>query len=435
MIALLSVIPAIAVALVAGWGIDRAGSLRFERLGLAAWPVRAFATVAAVLLFSIHPALLLLAAGALVVARRVPSARAHRAPLNVEPFDLAAVAIVTLVAMLRPHAPIYWDEFVWLWKSRIAQTHWNALRDAALTPDAIVIPRGYVLLWSQLPAWLAAPFAIAPLTFTASIASCGAAAIWLSFVGIVAREIDARARGAVLIAALALVTTPFLLVHLRSAYADLTIGFLVAAIALALASRTIPIAVTCVLAIVATGAKDEGLAHIVAVVFVAGAIALRDRQREGALRAAVPLAAAAVPFVAWRVLLRAHHMGPTQHRFDACAFREAPPLVTALAEHAFDLTTWGMLWPLAIGVSIALGSRRDTRRSPESTLALTAAAQLGILFAGLTCGNASDREFAFDGSLLNRAFVQIAPMTVAMLAIVLSRRFTEARGEQSTATS
>jgi hypothetical protein len=418
-------LPMFATFTALGWGLDRALAMRFDELGAARWPLRFFAGAAAASLFALHWSMWLLALAAPFAMRRShSSSETSRASVFEMPDRVlfGAVAALALVALARPESPIYWDEFVWLWKSRIEQGGWGELHTIALDPRLGLFPRGYPLFWSSLVAWLAWPFERAPLTAAAALVTLSAAASWLGLVREATRTHEASARNAVLVAAGALLITPIALVHLRSAYVDLTVGLLAASIALALAprddasDRVVSFAAAIVLAIVVTGFKDEGFVHVIAVVIAAVLLTLPNRVR-GAWRAALVLLAAAIPFVTWRWLLARAGITDVEHRLGTCAITSTAPLAFALARHAFRIESWGALWPFALGAAVASFVRRETRRGPAAALALTACLQLAVLLAGITCGPESTREFAFDGSLLNRALLQIAPTAIALIAV------------------
>jgi hypothetical protein len=428
-IGVLFALPALATFVALGWGLDRGVALRCDELGYVRWPLRFFVAVAAAGLLALHPMAVIVALAAPVtmrLARRRAASPATRATMgNADRVMIVSLAVLALVAFTRPAAPIYWDEFVWLWKSRVEQDSWGALRAAALDPHAGVFPRGYPLFWSWLVAWLTSPFDRAPLTAAAALVTLAAAASWLGLVREAARARESGAVLAVGVSTVALLVTPMALVHIRSAYLDLTVGLLAASIALALApsrettERATPIAPAIVLAIVLAGMKDEGMAHVLGIVFAAAICTLPDRAR-GAWRPALVLGAAAIPFATWRWLLAHGGITEVEHHLGTCAFASTPPLAVALVRHGLRIETWGALWPIAFGAGCAAFANRETRRGPAAALALTAASQLVLVFAGITCGPESTREFAFDGSLLNRALLQIAPTVIAMLALMMT---------------
>ena len=392
------------------------------------------AGLVALYLAYLHPALLVVCALALSLACRSSSPSdpvpAARFPSRT---TVVVVAVVFALALSRPWAPIYWDEFVWLAKSRTESLSWGALRAATLRSRSDVIPLGYPPLWPAAVAWIslysrsAADLVVASSVLT----TLCAAALAFAWNACVHTDWQLRGKGHPWLEALpwlALAATPIVLVHLRSAYVDLPVGLLAAATALHLslaldaepAAARAHVAHAMTLAFLCAGAKDEGLFHVVAVVLAA--LGLRSRGRARFAPSLAVLAAALVPVVAWRALLLAHGARNPDHTIEAAAFPAVPALIVHLARHAMDLHTWGLLVP-AVALSIVGGLRRSS-----TSLALTARAlpiQLAALLAGLALGPERLRVFVEQGTVLDRALIQLAPMgavSIVSLALFAGRQ-------------
>ncbi|MEI8256566.1 MAG: hypothetical protein WCJ30_12910 [Deltaproteobacteria bacterium] len=435
-------LPALAVFVALGWVVDRVLGARFARAGLARWPLRFVTGIAAVFLIALHPLAALVALAPAVALRlrdRTKNSPGDPSdPPRTERVVLGAFAVLAGIAAVRAATPLYWDEFVWLAKSRVELGGWGALRTAALDPRAGVFPPGYPLLWSLAPAWLSAPWSRTPLSIATWWMQIAAVALWLWSVREALRASPSRDEGSpwsVALAALMLGATPLLVVHLRASYADLCVGLLAAAIALlsvrALsASGPLPhvLAARFVTAIVLVGLKDEGFVHLAAITFTVTAFALAASRPRVACENAAVLAMGAIPLGAWRLLLAKHGVTDVDHGFGGCAFGDAPRLVRALSMHATDITSWGVLWPLVIGTTALALARRGKAHRPAHVLVATLGSMLALTMLALTCGPDRVREFALGGSLLNRVLVQIAPLAISLAVVVATP---EARGPRS----
>jgi hypothetical protein len=313
---------------------------------------------------------------------------------------------LALVSSFRPELPLYWDELVWLAKARVAAGGWDALRARALDPAGDVIPAGYPLLYPSAAAWLVA--------FRGDRVTSGAAAFELviawTFVAVLATH---RKRLAPLALGL-LAATPLVWVHVRAVYADLPVGLLAATLALLVAARRAGAA--SLVAMVLAGLKDEGVAHVVAVVAATCAVRARRREPPGRVPALV-LAAALATFLTWRALLYFGGVSARDHAFGVPAMSAVPALAGMLAAHLGDLLSWGALWALVAGASLAL-ARPGRRYGLSSMLAAVLAAQSLVLAAAIVCGPEQVRSFALSGTLVGRLLIQLAPMGGLLVASV-----------------
>jgi hypothetical protein len=411
----------------------------------ARWPLRAVAALAALAAVLAHPAVLaaaLLAAGAarLVRARRgarapSPGARAsfHGADAQNQPEAARAVAVglafalvaATALALARPGWPLYWDEFVWLAKARLAAVDGVAtLRRLALTPGSEVIPPGYPITYPAAAALFSGGAAVGGAAGDPGRLLLGAAAVELVTVALLfavvagrfARRPRALAVGAGLIFA-----APLVVVHLRATYADLPVGALATALALLLDARRVPVAVPTAVALALVGLKDEGMVHVVA---VALGVALGRRRGAWLARAGVLVLAAAAPVVVWRATVAAHGVGDLHHRLALPAWASLGPLLARLAAHAVDVASFGPLVAAFVGAALApvarrLLGRRGAVPGAARRALVVALAQLVLTVAAVGLSPGRVHEFALSGTLFGRLLVQLAPSLALAAALPL----------------
>jgi hypothetical protein len=340
---------------------------------------------------------------------------------------IVAAAALTLVVVCRPPALDYWDSFVWLAKSRIESTGWGALKAASLDPTADVVPSGYPLLWPLAASWLSmGGRTVGDLAAGAAAATLLALYLFLDGAADVfgAEGADSdRPRWAPLALGL-VVVTPLVFVHLRSSYADLPVGLLAATCTLRLArsfERPLPgdIAVAALCAAALAGTKDEGMAHVAALGVAAVAVKVRTRSLPLAPGLAV-LAAAAIPFNGWRLLLSAHHVTDLDHKPSAPDFHAASAIGHTLIQHLADTRSWGALWPLALACA-ALVLVKGCAFGPLTRFATFAFLAEGLMLAAaLFFGPDRVRAFAFEGTLVNRLLLQLTPPAGVMLMLALA---------------
>jgi hypothetical protein len=403
--------PALGLFAVAAVGalFDRALRLELRGLGAARWPLAALLGLGAVLAIALHP-LALLALGLLLFLARSRTAKRERSTGLDAParFPLALLAGIALIVALRPPAPIYWDELVWLGKARLAASSPLALREASLDAAADVIPRGYPMfaplasalfggLRDDVPALVAGAAGLVVLAFAIALV------LW-----------PAERRGPWLVA---LALAPLVWVHARSAYVDLVVGLFALAVALVLERarrgdrRALPMGI--VAAFVVAGLKDEGALHVLAVA-LASVLATRDR---GAVRdAGLVIAGAILSLGTWRVLLAIHGVTGGDHTLDPHGLRHAGAILAALARSVADVRSWGLAWPIAIGALIVRVVRRDA-----SAASITWIVQLALTVGVILVGNERLQAFVLGGTLLHRLLMQLAPTAAWCVIDTLAR--------------
>jgi hypothetical protein len=221
--------------------------------------------------------------------------------------------------------------------------------------------------------------------------------------------------------------TPLVFIHLRSAYADLPVGLLAATCTLRLAqsfdrgpSARGDLAVAALCAASLAGLKDEGMAHVAALGVAAIAIKLRLRDRLPLGPGLTVLAAAAIPFNGWRMLLLSHGVTDTDHRLSPPDFQSTGAVVHTIAMHLCDTRSWGALWPIAFACAALVLVRGRMFRSVTRFAALAFLAEGALLAAALLFGPARVRAFAFEGTLVNRLLIQLAPPAGVMVMLAIA---------------
>jgi hypothetical protein len=412
-----------------GLGIDRALRLRLADAGPACWPLRALCALAALFLLALHPLLLLAAVGAALFASHRRRAQTPERVL-VAPdgrwMALVTLAVLALIAT-RPLVPTATDEFAWLGKARLESEGWGVLRRAALDPAWPIFGQAYPLFW---------PLSIARLaTLHDGVQGLVAGGEWLLalvaalFAGTMRAALGKRpgAPPVAMMTGIALMLlTPFLLVHLRLAYVDLSVGLMVAVVALALvvcAERAAtatpwPLAGLAIPAIVLASLKDEGVfwALALAAAFV---LACRDRWSLRLVTMALALPAL-IPAVVWK--LTAHASGvanPERVVTLRVGSRLVPLLVHGFAAHAGDVVTWGASWGVVGGavLAVCLWSRR---LRPGTRLAATAlVAQALTLYAVmLVTPPVIYHQALWEGTILNRLMLQLLPLGAVVVSLL-----------------
>lgn len=392
------------------------GSAVLARSGLRWGPaellVRALLGMALVAASTVHLALgaaLALATVGLTWRERAAVAPERR-PLPT--LALGATGFVTAVAALRPPVPLFWDESVWLTKARIACDGPAELMARALDPGSDLAPRGYPII----AAVIEASFALGDASLSSLVAG-GTALVIVSFALFAlllargASSLDERATLFVLAA------TPLCWVHVRSVQLDLPVGLLTAALFLAIerAAKSDPLGLpAAITAALLLGIKDEGLACVLAV-----AAAFLVSERRGPRARAALAACGAVGLEAATYRLRLWLAGSTNddHTFDQLMPSAIPDLAREALRHAVDVETWGIVPPLALAAVVLAFTRSAPPGARPAALALVLCSA-GLALA-LLVGPSQVREFALEGTLLNRLGLEVLPLAAVLAPRVL----------------
>jgi hypothetical protein len=426
----------LAVFAASGAALDRVLGLEIGT-GVGKWPRWTLCGLVACFAAALHP-VVLAALLALAVAGRLAKGRAQRtAPPNASAQGVSwlglAAAVLTLVVVCRPATLVYWDSFVWLAKARIESEGWGALRTAALDRSADIVPSGYPLFWPMAASWLSmGGHSMDALAAGAAAMTLVTLMLFLDAVGDTfygeGGAYDgrgARPRWAPAVLGL-LGVTPLVFVHLRSAYADLPVGLLAATCTLRVArsferhgERAGDLAVAAIAAAALAGLKDEGAAHVAAMLVAAVVLKLWSRERLPLWPVLVVFVAAAIPFNGWRVLLHQHHIGDFDHQPTAPDLGSAGAIGRTILGHLTDTRSWGALWPIAIACAALVLARGRTFRAATRFATLTFLGEAVLLLAALVFGPARVRVFAFEGTLVNRLLLQLVPPAGVMLVLAL----------------
>ncbi len=423
----MSVVP-IGSALIALFlGAIGGGAVLFRaRVGVSATAilVRALLGLAMLAALVVHPALGV--ALAVIVAlvtwqgRSVPVTE-DRAPFGTST-GLAAILVASVAALLRPPAPIFWDESVWLSKARVACEGGAVLMERALDPQSELVPRGYPVVAAVIEACLA----LRDDSLAALVG--GGTALVLStfalFVLLLGREAQSSFEERATLVVLA--CTPLAWVHLRSVQLDLPVGLLVAALVLAIERADagdrvgLPAAITAALLL---GIKDEGLVGALAVALALGTRGASSRARRAAW---ISFACLAISVFAFRLRLSLAGSANDDHTLGALALGALLPLLGDALRDASDLQTWGMAPAIALAACLVVVRKGTAGRARRvaAVLGLFALALLGAL----VLGPPQVRDFAFEGTLLDRMGLELLPTA----ALLISRLVPEAPRTEST---
>lgn len=396
------------------FGAVAGGAVTF-RAGLGGSPaallVRALLGLVLLSELVVHPALgvgvAIFVGAATWRARRTPehaeSEQSFREAWRLPAPAIAALLVTLVAAVLRPPVPFFWDESVWLSKARVACEGGSVLMARALDAQSDLVPRGYPII----AAVLEASFALGNPSVPSLVA--GGTALVLSAVALYVLLLARAARapfelwGSLLVLAL----TPFFWVHLRSVQLDLPIGLLLAALVLAVERAEagdrlgFPAAVTAGLLL---GIKDEGLLAALAVAVALGTRGANGRGRRAAWSAFVALALS-VAVYRWRLWLAGS--ANDDHSIGTPAPRLAFAIVLDALRDASDVQTWGLV--PAVGVAAMLASlRRSVDPRARRLSVVIAVYALGLLGA-LVLGPPQVRDFALEGTLLDRLGLGLLP--------------------------
>lgn len=409
------------VALGLAWPVDHFVSL-VPRKSLVRAPVLILGSLVGVYLWLAAP--LLFALAVLLVGWSIREAR--KRPAGASPDRAPHEALVVATALLlfvmlaaRPAVPCYWDAFVWLGKARAAALGPARLIAGGLAPSTpVFIPQGYPV-FEPLAVALLGGLSPAPRDVVAGSVGFEIIALLL-FMGALAEDAasDAVRQARLGVVALLLLCAPLVVVHLRSAYVDLPLGLMAAALAMLVTHRKTGFACA-VLAMAIAVTKDEGLVHVV----VIGLAALvRSRAEKGEERVALrgralaTLGGGLATAGAWHLRLHLAHVVNTDHALSIPTFGRILPLGEFVVEHVSDFRSWGALWVLALGAAVAIAAK--PRSAPKSALWFASLffAVAFVMFGGLLSIPGQVMEFAAGGSLLNRLGVQLSPYAALLVA-------------------
>jgi hypothetical protein len=423
----MSVVPIFGAFVALALGLVGGGAILFRaRVGVSAAAILVRALLGLVMLAElvVHPALgVVLALGVALFTwhgRSVPQTE-DRAPRASFP-GVAAILVATTTAVLRPPAPMFWDESIWLAKARVACEGGRALLERALDPQSELVPRGYPIIAAVLQAC----FALRDDSLPSLVG--GGTALVLSVLALYALLLGRSAASTFEEVAswAVLACTPLAWVHLRSVQLDLPVGLLVAALVLAIERAEagdrvgLPAAITIGLLL---GIKDEGLAGALAVGLALGTRGASAHAKRAAWLAFGALAASVVVFRA-RLLLAGS--ANDDHSLSHASLGAILPLVGDALRDASDLQTWGLVPPFALGALIVafMPSMPPRARSLARVLVLFALA----LLTALVLGPPQVRDFAFEGTLLDRMGLELLPTA----ALLIPRLLPEAPRTEST---
>lgn len=332
---------------------------------------------------------------------------------------LAAVGLL-LAALSTPAVPYEYDAAGW-WMPRAEweRAHTGATIGMLGQADTLSLLLPWLGVHRHPPA---SPMIVGALArpFPVSLPVARVAALWNAalLIGVligVWRRLRGDNTTDVLLAA-GVLACPFVFVHLRSGYVDLSVGATAALLALAihdlLSGERFRFA-WLRLVIVATllvQLKLEGPIHamsaLVALNLATRAVPLRRRLIVGGALIAV----VAVNLAAWQLTLR---MFPIAAARPALFVWEGfhPALVGGytyhLLRHAIDYTTWGVVWPLAIGVAVAA-----RRWAVLVSMTIT----LGVLSLAFAGGPPLMMVWAAQGIQLNRLLLQALVAAIPMIS-------------------
>lgn len=372
----------------------------------------------------IHPALgaaLALLIGIATWRGRGAAVVPDRAPVAT-PASLAAILVAGAAAIVRPPVPIFWDESVWLAKARVACGGGALLMQRALDPQSELAPRGYPIVAAVIEACLALRDpSLASLVGGGSALVLATLALYALLLGRTAAS-PFEERATLLVVACA----PLVWSHLRSVQLDLPVGLLVGALVLAVERADagdrlgLPAAVTSALLL---GIKDEGLAGAAAVALALGTRGASAPARRAAWIAFASLAASVVVF-----RLRLHLAGSANddHSLGAFTPRAILPVVLDALRDASDLQTWGLIPAIALAACVVC-ARPSTPRRARVLAAVLGLHALGLLSA-IVLGPEQVRDFAFEGTLLDRLGLELLPTA----ALLIPRLLPEAPRTEST---
>jgi hypothetical protein len=277
----------------------------------------------------------------------------------------ACVTFLVVAAITAPSVAYEYDAAGW-WipRAELERAHTGATVNLLRTRETLplLLPwlgiHRHPIAGPLVVGWLAR---LAPSSVTvARIAALRDAALLIVLVVLIRRRVDRDANRATLLSAVVL-ACPYLFVHLRAGYIDLTVGAAAALFVIAMMDALQRPRRIAWLALGLAGTflvqlKLEGTVHavigIVAVACCATDTAVRRRVRV----AAAVFAIVGINLAAWQLTLRLVPDSPLPPGiFYWDQFRPAvlPYYLFHLVRHAIDYTTWGFVWPLVFAVAVA----------------------------------------------------------------------------------
>lgn len=404
------------VALVLGAVLGGALLFRAQTgVSTASLLVRALLGLAILAASVVHPALAVVLALLVVVGTwRGASTPEATPPAPLSPVAIGALLVGLALVTLRPPVPLFWDEAVWLAKARVACDGGAALMARVLDPQSELVPRGYPIV----AAVIEAAFAMGDPSL-ASLVGGGAALVLASFalyVVLLARAGTRFEQGATLFV---LAATPLAWAHLRSVQLDLPTGLALGALLLSieLAGRGDRLGTPAALAsALLLGIKDEG-----AVLALAAAVGASLPGAHPAARRTAWLGAISLGLVVgvFRVRLAMAGSANDDHSLGTPTLDAALPVLREGLREAIDVRTWGLVPPVAAAaVAIAALGRGA---SPLRTRPLAVALALAVLFllVAILVGPQQVRDFALEGTLLNRLGIELLPVAALLIPRLL----------------
>ena len=88
--------------------------------------------------------------------------------------------------------------------------------------------------------------------------------------------------------------------------------------------------------------------------------------------------------------------------------------------HLADTRSWGALWPIAIACAALVLARGNAFRAGTRMATFAFLAEGALLVSAIVCGPVRVRVFAFEGTLVNRLLLQLAPAAGVMLMLALA---------------
>jgi hypothetical protein len=391
----------------------------------ASWLVRALLGLALLAEAVVHPALAITIA-ALVVALTWRGPTSERAPW-ITSAGIAALLVAGAAALSRSPVPVFWDESVWLAKARVACEGGAALMTQALDPQSTLVPRGYPVIAAVLEACFAMGH-----DDLASLVGGGTALVLCAlalFVLLLGRAAETPFEERASLAVLAF--TPFVWVHLRSVQLDLPIGLCTAALVLAIERAAandrlgLPAAVTAALWL---GMKDEGLAAALAVALVLGARHASPLARRAAWGA---FGALAISVLVYRFRLHVAGSANDDHSFGDFTPRIVLDALRIGARDASDIETWGLAPAVALAACVAAAMRSASTRARR--IAMVLALHALFLLVALVIGPEQVRDFAREGTLIDRLGLQLLPTAALLIPRAMAGAAAEAPRTDHTA--